>query len=83
MERDKYFSSSLYNICEGLSSFHSSETQNKLCSIVRKKLYLSLYLKNGHSRMTFRTETEDGKVCKCCSKLENNDFMQEASFVRT
>ena len=30
MERDKYFSSLLYSICERLNSFFSSETQKKL-----------------------------------------------------
>ena len=32
MERDKYFSSLLCNICEGLNSFFFSETQKKILS---------------------------------------------------
>ena len=36
--------------------------------------------------MTFRIETEDGKILsalgKYCSEVEYNDFMREASFVR-
>ena len=32
MERDKYFSSLLYSICEGLSSFFTSETQKEILS---------------------------------------------------
>ena len=31
MEREKYFSSLFYNICEGRKSFFSSETQKKIC----------------------------------------------------
>ena len=53
MERDKCFSSLLHSICEGLNSFFSSETQKKMCLMcLRKKLYLSPLLKDGHSRMT-------------------------------
>ena len=37
MERDKYFSNFLYSICEELNSFFSSETQKKICPMVRKK----------------------------------------------
>ena len=52
----------LHSICKRLNSFFSSETQKKICPMVRKKPYLSLF------------ETEDGKVlsalCKCCSKVE-------------
>ena len=32
MERDKYFSSLLFNTCEGLNFFVSSETQKKILS---------------------------------------------------
>ena len=49
MERDKYLSSLLYSICEGLKSFFSSETQKKICPMVRKTQYLSPLLKNDHS----------------------------------
>ena len=54
--------------------------------MVGKKLYLLSLLKTGHSQMTFKIETEDGKVlsalCKYCSQVEYNDFMKEGSFVR-
>ena len=32
IERDKYFSSLLYSICEGLNSFFCSETQKEILS---------------------------------------------------
>ena len=58
MERDKYFSSLSYSIYEGLYSFFSSETQKKVCLIVRKKLYLSPLLKYGHLRMTLELKPQ-------------------------
>ena len=65
MERDKYFSSLLHSICEGLNSFFSSETQKKICLMVRKKPYLSpsiITFKKWPFANDFRIETEDGKV---------------------
>ena len=54
--------------------------------MVRKKLYLSPLLKNGHSQITFRIETEDGNIlsvlCKYCFKVEYNELNHEATFVR-
>ena len=50
----------------------------------KKKLHLPPLSKNGYLQMTFRIKTEDGKVLPAlsiyCSKVEYNDFMQEASF---
>ena len=60
MERDKYFSSLLHSICEGLS-FFSSETQKKIRLMIRKKPYLSPILKNAHSRMTIELKPRMGK----------------------
>ena len=81
MERDKYFSSLLYSICEGLNCFFFSETQKKICPIERKKPYLPPLLKNGHSRMTLELKPRMGKVlsalCKYCSEVEYNDCMRE------
>ena len=48
----KYFSSLLNSIYKGLNSFYSSETQKKICQVVRKKPYLSPLLINGHLRLT-------------------------------
>ena len=61
MERDKYFSSLLYSICEGLNSFFSFETQKKMCLVFRKKPYLSPLLKDAHSRMTLKLKLRIGK----------------------
>ena len=61
MQRDKYFSSLLYSICEGLNSFFFSKTQKNICPMVRKKPYLSPFLKNGHSRMTLELKLRMGK----------------------
>ena len=61
MERDKYFSSLLCSICEGPNSFFSSETQKKICPMVRKKPYLSPLLKNGHLRITLESKPRMGK----------------------
>ena len=57
MERDKYFSSFLCIICKGLNSFFSSETQKKICPMVKKKPYLSPLLKNGHLWMTLELKS--------------------------
>ena len=62
MKRDKYFSSLLYSVCKGLNSFFSSETEKKICPMVRKKPYLSPLLKNGHSRMTLELKLKMGKL---------------------
>ena len=62
MERDKYFSSSLYSIFEGLNSFFSSETQKKICLMVRKKLYLSSPFRKWIFADDFRIETKRVKV---------------------
>ena len=62
MKRDKYFSSLLYSVCKGLNSFFSSETEKKICPMVRKKPYLSPFLKNGHSRMTLELKLKMGKL---------------------
>ena len=61
MERDKYFSGLLYSICKGLNRFFSTETQKKICPMVRKKPCLSARLKNGHSRMTLELKPRIGK----------------------
>ena len=61
MERDKYFSSLLYIICEGLNSFFFSKTQKNICPIVRKTPCLSLLLKNGHLRMTLELKPTMGR----------------------
>ena len=63
MEREKYFSSLLYSTQEGLSCFFSSETQKKICQMVRKKLYLSLLLKNGYLQMALELKQRMGKFC--------------------
>ena len=61
MERDKYFSSLLYSICKGLNSFFSSETQKKICLMVREKTYLLPLSKIGHSQMTLELTPRMGK----------------------
>ena len=61
MERDKNFSSLLHSTCEGLYSFFSSESQKKICQIVRKKPYLALLLKSSHLRMTLELKLRMGK----------------------
>ena len=71
MKRDKYFSSLLHSICEGLNSFFSSEAQKKICAAVKRKPYL-LPLKNGHRQMTLELKPRMG------SEVEYNDFMREA-----
>ena len=49
MKSDKYFSSLSYSICDGLNFFFSANTQKKICSIVKKKLYLSpILMKQSH-----------------------------------
>ena len=65
MERDKYFSSLSYSICEGQNCFFSSETQKKkkICQMVRKKSYLSPLLKNGHSQITLELKPRMGELC--------------------
>ena len=61
MERDKYFSSLIYSICEGLYYFFSSKAQRKMCMMVRKKLYLSLLFKKGNLRMTLQLKLRMAK----------------------
>ena len=71
-----------YSICKGLNYFFPSMTLEKIYQMTREKLYLSPLLKNGHSQMTFRNETEDGEIlsalCKYCSEVKYNGFMREA-----
>ena len=63
MKRDKYFSSFLYSPCKGLNCFFCSKTQKKICPMVKKKLYPSPLLKNGHSGMTLELKLSMGKFC--------------------
>ena len=57
MERDKDLSNLLYSICEGVNSFYSSETQRKICPMVRKKPFKIWPFAND-----VRMKTEDGKA---------------------
>ena len=62
MERDKYFSSLLYSICEELNSFFSSETQKKIIMSDGKRETVSITtFKKWPFANDFRTETEEGK----------------------
>ena len=57
MERDKDLLNLLYSICEGVNSFYSSETQRKICPMVRKKPFKIWPVAND-----VRMKTEDGKA---------------------
>ena len=81
IDGERQIISLLYNICNGLNSFFSSETQKKISVVVRKKLHLSPLLKNGHLQMTLESKARIGNsLCfmQYCSEVEYNDFMQEA-----
>ena len=61
MDAERQILSLLDSICEGLNSFFSSETQRKMCPMVRKKPHLSPLLKNGHLQMTLELKARIGK----------------------
>ena len=65
MKSDKYFSSLLYSIWEGLNSFFSSETHEKICPIVRKK-------KNVHLRMNLELKPMMGKFSLLYANIAPN-----------
>ena len=62
MERDKYFSSLLYSICEGLYSFFFLWVSEENMSDSKKETISSTTFKKQPLANDFRTETEDGKV---------------------
>ena len=81
IDGERQIISLLYSICKGLNSFFSTQTQKKMCLVVRKKPHLSPLLKNGHLQMTLELKARIGNsLCfmQYCSEVWYNDFMQEA-----
>ena len=85
MERDKYFSSLLYSICEGLNYFLRDPEEN-MSDDKKETITITTFTKWPFAN-DFRIETEDGKVlsvlCKCCSEVEYNDYMQEGPTLKS
>ena len=76
IKRGKCSSSLLYSICDGLNSFFSFETQKKMCPMVRKKLYLSQFLKNGYLKWLWWENSLF--FMQILLEVEYSDFMREA-----
>ena len=75
MDAERQILSLLDSICEGLNSFFSSETQRKMCPMVRKKPHLSPLLKNGHLQMTLELKARIGNFSALCNIAPKCDTM--------